>query len=242
MTASPPPPALQTAGLTKRFGDTRAVDGLDLTVPRGRKAARARAGDLLDAFGLADRAGRLVKTFSGGMRRRLDVAASLIVTPELLFLDEPTTGLDPAARALVWDVIAMLPAHGTTVLLTTQYLDEADRLADRLAVIDHGRLIAEGTPGQLRAATGSGVLRLHLDDPSRRDDAARLVDRPSVGATDPAVLTFAGIRPWEANAVLAELLAGGITLSGFSLDRPSLEEAFLTLTASTTEPDLGSSR
>src|SRR5690606_8637081 len=117
--------------------------------------AKARARELLGAFGLEDASGRLVKTYSGGMRRRIDIAASIVVTPDLIFLDEPTTGLDPRARNQVWDIVRALVAEGTTVLLTTQYLDEADQLADRIAVIDHGKVIAEGTPGELKASVGS---------------------------------------------------------------------------------------
>ena len=118
--------------------------------------AKARADELLEAFGLADAAGRLVKNYSGGMRRRLDIAASIVVTPQLMFLDEPTTGLDPRSRNQVWDIIRALVAEGTTILLCTQYLEEADQLADGIAVIDHGKVIAEGTPGQLKASVGSG--------------------------------------------------------------------------------------
>ena len=124
------------------------------------------AGELLSAFGLSDAAGRLVKKYSGGMRRRLDIAASLVVTPQLMFLDEPTTGLDPRSRNLVWDIIRALAAGGTTILLCTQYLDEADQLAEGIAVIDRGRVIAEGTPGQLKASVGSGALHVRLLDPS----------------------------------------------------------------------------
>jgi ABC-2 type transport system ATP-binding protein len=118
--------------------------------------AKARAAELLEAFNLVEAPGRLVKGYSGGMRRRLDIAASIIVTPALMFLDEPTTGLDPHSRNQVWDIVRALAAGGTTILLCTQYLDEADRLADEIAVIDHGRVIAEGTPGQLKASVGSG--------------------------------------------------------------------------------------
>ena len=122
----------------------------------GRAGAKARGDELLEAFGLAEAAGRLVKNYSGGMRRRLDVAASIVVTPRLMFLDEPTTGLDPRSRNQVWDIIRALVSEGTTILLCTQYLDEADQLADGIAVIDHGKVIAEGTPGQLKASVGGG--------------------------------------------------------------------------------------
>ncbi len=136
-----------------------------------RPAAKARAAELLDAFGLEEATNRLVKHYSGGMRRRLDIAASIVVTPELLFLDEPTTGLDPRSRNQVWDIIRALKAEGTTVLLCTQYLDEADQLADGIAVIDHGRVIAEGTPGQLKASVGSGALHVRLLNPDQRAEA-----------------------------------------------------------------------
>jgi ABC-2 type transport system ATP-binding protein len=123
-----------------------------------RRRAQSRADELLDAFGLTQSATALVKTYSGGMRRRLDIAASIVVTPELLFLDEPTTGLDPRSRNQVWDIVRLLVASGTTVLLTTQYLDEADQLADRLAIIDHGRVVAVGTPAELKDRVGATTL------------------------------------------------------------------------------------
>ena len=130
-----------------------------------KPAARERAAQLLAAFGLTDAADRQVKKYSGGMRRRLDIAASILNTPDLLFLDEPTTGLDPRSRNQVWDIVRAVVAHGTTVLLTTQYLDEADQLAGRIAVIDRGQVIAEGTPGELKSSIGSGTVHLRLRDP-----------------------------------------------------------------------------
>src|SRR5688572_688337 len=130
------------------------------------QGAKQRAAELLDAFDLTEAARRQVRTYSGGMRRRLDIASSLIVTPEILFLDEPTTGLDPRSRNQVWDMVRDIAAIGTTVLLTTQYLEEADQLADRLAVIDHGKLIAEGTSRELKASVGSGTLKIQLQDPA----------------------------------------------------------------------------
>src|ERR687891_1702975 len=136
------------------------------------KQAKQRAAELLEAFELNEASGRLVKNFSGGMRRRLDIAASIIVTPELMFLDEPTTGLDPRSRNQVWDIVRALAAAGTTILLSTQYLEEADQLADRIAVIEHGRVIAEGTPGELKASVGSGALHLRLLDADQLEEAA----------------------------------------------------------------------
>jgi ABC-type multidrug transport system ATPase subunit len=146
----------------------------------GRTRA-ARAAQLLAAFGLADAADRQVKTFSGGMRRRLDIAASIVVTPQLLVLDEPTTGLDPRSRNEVWGIVRALVAAGTTVVLTTQYLEEADALADRIAVMDRGRVIAEGTPGDLKAAVGSGRLRVRVAEPEQREAVAACSDGRSHG-------------------------------------------------------------
>src|SRR3954471_13281014 len=157
-----------------------------------RAAAKRRANELLDAFGLEEAAGRLVKHYSGGMRRRLDIAASIVVTPELLFLDEPTTGLDPRSRNQVWDIVRALREAGTTILLSTQYLDEADQLADGIAVIDHGKVIAEGTPGQLKASVGSGALRVRLLDPAQRDAAQLILERelgPTQREPDPSALS-----------------------------------------------------
>ena len=138
-----------------------------------RAAARNRASDLLDAFGLAKAASRQAKAYSGGMRRRLDLAASILVQADLYFLDEPTTGLDPASRAQVWDIIRAVAADGAAVLLTTQDLDEADQLADRVAVIDRGTIVAEGTTSELKAATGAGTIHIRLADPASRPEAAR---------------------------------------------------------------------
>ncbi len=134
-------------------------------------ASKQRADDLLGAFDLAGSAGRPVGGYSGGMRRRLDIGASLIVTPDLLFLDEPTTGMDPRSRSQVWDLVRQIAAVGTTVLLTTQYLEEADRLAGQIAVIDHGRIVAEGTSAQLKARVGSGTLYVRLTDGQQRPRA-----------------------------------------------------------------------
>jgi ABC-2 type transport system ATP-binding protein len=205
-----------------------------------RDQAKARVGELLEAFGLDDAAERQVKTYSGGMRRRLDIAASIVVTPDLIFLDEPTTGLDPRSRNQVWAIIRALVAEGTTVLLTTQYLDEADQLADRVAVIDHGRVIAEGTTGELKAQVGTGSLRVRLRDPLRRPEAERCLATalgvPVTLEPDPVALS-ATVDDADAVAhALSELSRSGVAFSEFALGQPSLDEVFLALTGHTAEP------
>ncbi|WP_181705566.1 ATP-binding cassette domain-containing protein [Chthonobacter rhizosphaerae] len=309
---TPSSPAVETHGLTKTFGDKRAVDGVDLHIRRGSifgllgpngagktttvrllatllrpsagtarvlghdvtaephlvrrrvsltgqfasvdedltgrenlvllarllgfagRAARARADELLAAFDLADAAGRQVRTYSGGMRRRLDIAASLISTPDLLFLDEPTTGLDPRSRGRVWDIVRLLVDGGATVLLTTQYLEEADQLCERIAVIDHGRVIAEGTSAELKASVGRGVLHVRLADPLVRPAALRFLaghlGEPVHAADDPAGLTAQLSDPARAASAVAALASSGFRLSDFSLGQPSLDEVFFALT------------
>ncbi len=320
-TANSPPLAVSARGLIKAFGDVRAVDGIDLDVPRGMifailgpngagkttlmrmlatlarpdagsatimghdllqapqkvrgviamtgqfasldedltgrenlillarlwgfrgRAAKDRAADLLAAFGLSDAATKQVKDYSGGMRRRLDIAASLVVTPNVLFLDEPTTGLDPKARKEVWSMIRGLADSGVTILLTTQYLEEADHLAARIAVIDHGRKIAEGTSRELKAATGSGVLHVVLADPARLEEAAALLERRLEHAAqrnaEGAELSVLAGTAQAANEALALLIASGIELSDFSMGQPSLDEVFFALTG---QPGTGESR
>jgi len=305
-------PAIRTKDLRKSFGETRAVDGIDLTVGSGtvygvlgpngagktttirmlatlvrpdggtaevfghdvvkqartvrqlvsltgqfasvdegltghqnlvllarltgysRSAARRRAASLLAAFDLADAADRTARTYSGGMRRRLDIAASILSAPRLIFLDEPTTGLDPRSRNQVWDTIRAVVARGTTVLLTTQYLEEADQLADRIAVIDHGRLIAEGTPAELKSSVGDRAVHVRLADPTQRTRAEQVLTqvlgvsvRP---ATDPATLSSGAADPALAGQALTALTAAGVTVATFALGQPSLDEVFLTLT------------
>jgi len=303
--------AIEAVGLVKSFGETRAVDGVDLAVRRGsvygvlgpngagktttirmlatllrpdagsarvlghdivregdavrglvsltgqlasvdedlsgtenlillgrllglkRSAAKTRAAELLEAFGLADAASRLVKHYSGGMRRRLDLAASIVVTPELMFLDEPTTGLDPRSRNQVWEIIRTLVAEGTTILLCTQYLDEADQLADGIAVIDHGKVIAEGTPTQLKASVGSGALHVRLLDPEQRPEAERVLEQALDAVhleADPAALSAACADPGRAAEAVAVLARAGVQIADFSLGQPSLDEVFLALT------------
>ena len=203
-----------------------------------RTHAKTRAGELLEAFGLADAAGRLVKHFSGGMRRRLDIAASLVVTPQLMFLDEPTTGLDPRSRNQVWDIVRALVAEGTTILLCTQYLDEADQLADGIAVIDHGKVIAEGTPGQLKASVGSGALHVRLLDPEQRPEAERVLER-ELGSVhlepDPAALSASCADADRAAEAVAALSRSSVRIGSFSLGQPTLDEVFLALTGHTAE-------
>jgi ABC-2 type transport system ATP-binding protein len=200
---------------------------------RGR-AARDRADELLAAFELADAARKQVKAYSGGMRRRLDIAASLIVTPGVLFLDEPTTGLDPNARVGVWRMIRAWADAGVTILLTTQYLEEADQLADRIAVINHGRKIAEGSSRELKAAVGSGCLHVAIADPARLDEAAQLLEARLGASTQRSIegaqLSIIARDPSQANEAIAALVANGIELASFSMGSPSLDEVFFALT------------
>ena len=205
------------------------------------KRARERADELLAAFDLEEAAGRLVKNFSGGMRRRLDSAASIVVTPELMFLDEPTTGQDPRSRNQVWDIVRTLAAGGTTVLLCTQYLDEADQLAERIAVIDQGRVIAEGPPAQLKASVGEGALHLRLLDAARRPEAEQVLARALEAETrlesDPAALTVPVADAERAAQGVAALTSAGIGLASFSLAQPTLDEVFLALTGHPAEDE-----
>ncbi|HZN98171.1 MAG TPA: ATP-binding cassette domain-containing protein [Gemmatimonadales bacterium] len=198
-----------------------------------------RASELLEAFGLSEAGGRQVQTYSGGMRRRIDIAASLIAIPEILFLDEPTTGLDPRSRNQVWELVRRIAEEGTTVLLTTQYLDEADRLAERLAVIDHGKVIAEGTSRELKALVGSNALHLRLASPNQRELAEELVNRilgdGLLPAADPSELAARLESPAQAVDLLAALTQRGIEVAEFSVGNPSLDEVFLALTGQTSE-------
>jgi ABC-2 type transport system ATP-binding protein len=306
-------PAIEAEGLVKHFGKTKALAGLDLTVPTGTvygllgpngagkttavrvlatllrpdggharvfgrdvvaeaaavrrtigltgqyaaldeylsgranlimigqlsrltaKAARRRADDLLGRFDLTDAASRAVKTYSGGMRRRLDLAASLIGNPAVLFLDEPTTGLDPSARALMWDIVRGLVAGGTTLLLTTQYLDEADQLAGRIAVIDGGKVIAEGTPPELKSSVGGQRIALTLaagaDTQAAINALKPFATGPIVGS-DPDRLLEVPVSAGDglATDVLRALDGMGVRVSDISVRSASLDDVFLTLT------------
>jgi ABC-2 type transport system ATP-binding protein len=209
----------------------------------GRRRARARADELLERFRLADAADRLVRNYSGGMRRRLDLAASVVVPPAVLFLDEPTTGLDPPARLEVWDLVRDLRGEGTTVVLTTQYLEEADRLADRISVVDAGRVIAEGTADELKTQVGGEVLTLRSTDLELASRAAKVIavklgvdsakitsdtDRGELVVPIPtgSMTVFTAVRLLDAE---------GLEVDDVAVGRPSLDDVFLTLTGHTAQ-------
>jgi ABC-2 type transport system ATP-binding protein len=201
---------------------------------------KKRSTDLLEQFGLTDAAHRVAKTYSGGMRRRLDLAAALVAKPPLLFLDEPTTGLDPQSRNDLWAVIETLVDQGTTVLLTTQYLEEADRLAAQLTVLDHGHVIAEGTPAQLKARMGTTVVAITFASPSQTAEAAAMLkdlseNLPHVDGTSLELTVNSG--PAVAAEALRRLDAANITVAGLSLREPSLDDVFLALTGHRAEDE-----
>ena len=200
----------------------------------GRKEARQKAEELLEEFGLTEAAKRPLKQFSGGMRRRLDLAASLIAQPPLIFLDEPTTGLDPRTRSQMWDTIRRLVNTGSTVLLTTQYLDEADQLADRIAVIDRGRVVAEGTADELKASVGTSSLHLRVQNPQDIHGARQIVEqvlkvRSNVSA-EAGTITAPMAEADLVTDLLIVLRAEGFQLAEISVQKPTLDEVFLTIT------------
>jgi ABC-2 type transport system ATP-binding protein len=201
----------------------------------GRKPARARAQELIERFGLAAARDRLLRTYSGGMRRRLDLAAALVAAPPILILDEPTTGLDPRARFGLWEVIAQLVREGTTVLLTTQYLEEADRLAGHLVIVDHGRVVARGTPDQLKARFGGDRVEIAVADQAQLASATAALSTASASElqTDPDRGLITVDAPDGARRVadvLRVLDHGGVDVRDVALRRPTLDEVFLTLT------------
>jgi len=200
----------------------------------GRAEAKKKAADLLEEFGLTEAARRPLKNFSGGMRRRLDLAASLIAQPPLIFLDEPTTGLDPRTRAQMWETIRRLVNTGSTVLLTTQYLDEADQLADRIAVIDRGHVVAEGTVDELKASVGSSSLQLRVQDLQDIENARRVVEQVlqvrSNVTSEAGKITAPMTNADRVTDLLIALRTAGIHLSEMSVQKPTLDEVFLTIT------------
>jgi ABC-2 type transport system ATP-binding protein len=201
--------------------------------------ARDRSAELLQAFQLEEAAKRQVRTYSGGMRRRLDIAASLVATPEVLFLDEPTSGLDPRSRNQVWDLVRRIAQQGTTVLLTTQYLEEADRLAERMAVVDHGRIIAEGTSKQLKSGIGASALHIRLKKATDRQATEALLKKKLgdglMPSTDEMLISVSLKDTDQAPELLAALHAKSIGISEFNLANPSLDDVFFALTGKPTE-------
>ncbi len=197
--------------------------------------ARGRATELLDQFDLEDAGDRVVKTYSGGMRRRLDLASALIGRPRLLFMDEPTTGLDPRSRLGMWEVIRSLVREGVTLLLTTQYLEEADELADTIAVVDHGKIIARGTADELKAQVGGERIEVIVHDRTRIDDACRILDGIGLGGTTVDEHTRRVTVPSDGGAtrlatVIREFDEAGIAIDDIGLRRPTLDDVFLSLT------------
>ncbi|MFD7553891.1 MULTISPECIES: ATP-binding cassette domain-containing protein [unclassified Streptomyces] len=225
----------QYAAVDEMLTGRENLELIGTLVHLGRTASRARAEELLDRFDLTDAGDRQARTYSGGMRRRLDLAASLVATPSVLFLDEPTTGLDPVSRMGLWTVVRDLVEDGVTVLLTTQYLEEADFLADRVAVIDSGRVIAEGTPDELKRKVGEERLEVTVAVPGRLPDAVRALRRitaaePSADAARGVVSIPVGDGLATIASAAGELRQEGVEVVDFALRRPTLDDVFVTLT------------
>lgn len=223
----------QSAAVDERLSATENLTIFGLLLGLSMSQASKRAAELLQEFGLQDAAKRTLDKFSGGMRRRLDLASSLIVQAPLIFLDEPTTGLDPRTRVQMWEAIRRLVASGSTILLTTQYLDEADQLANRIAVIDHGRVVAEGTPRELKAAVGKATLNLRLAD--EKDTAGALTIAQEVlnakaSVSEPMLVTAPMTDPDRVTDLLVALRAAKIRLVAVSVQDPTLDEVFMALT------------
>ncbi|HTR89312.1 MAG TPA: ATP-binding cassette domain-containing protein [Solirubrobacteraceae bacterium] len=246
----------QAATVRERIGVALQEIGLD-PVQSGREllelqcglygitgaAARERASELLELVGLTEASGRRTKTYSGGMKRRLDLASALVHSPRVLFLDEPTTGLDPASRLTIWEEVRRINGDGTTVFLTTQYLEEADRLCDRLAIIDEGRIVAEGTPERLKSTLGHDVVSVALDGAERERTAAVLADLPGlerVVAEAEALALYVDDGPASVAEVVRRLDRASIRPGSISVARPTLDDVFLRATGRRLEGDAGS--
>lgn len=203
-----------------------------------KRSAIARADELLEQFDLVDAANRSVKTYSGGMRRRLDLAVSLIATPPIIFLDEPTTGLDPRSRIAMWDIINKLKADGKTILLTTQYLDEADQLADNIVVIDGGKVIAEGTAKELKAKVGKDRLELTFANKTQLDSAVKALGSAVIDTSEKELTATAVITDTNKDvaSALAALTSAKISISSMAIHKPTLDDVFLSLTGKTKKP------
>jgi ABC-2 type transport system ATP-binding protein len=223
----------QSAAVDEKLSGYENLTIFGLLLGLSRSAARKRAKELLEEFELADSANKTVEKYSGGMRRRLDLAASLIVQVPLIFLDEPTTGLDPRTRVQMWNIIKRLVRTGSTILLTTQYLEEADQLADRIAVIDRGRVVAEGTPHELKAAIGKATLRLELANEKDVEDTIRITEKmlaAKASNPEPALVTAPMTNPDSVTDLLVTLREANIRLAALSVQDPTLDEVFLALT------------
>jgi ABC-2 type transport system ATP-binding protein len=223
----------QYATVDEKLSATENLIIFALLLGYSRSEARKKAAELLELFGLTHVANRTLDKFSGGMRRKLDLAASLLNLSPLIFLDEPTTGLDPGTRIQMWDIIRQLALRGSTILLTTQYLDEADQLADRIVVIDHGRVVAEGTPDELKKSVGIAALHLRLIDAESLDKAMRITQevlKVKASTPEPTLITAPMANPDRVTDLLLALKEAGIHLAEITVQKPTLDEVFLALT------------
>jgi daunorubicin resistance ABC transporter ATP-binding subunit len=226
----------QDAALDEKLSAAENLKIFGMLLGLSRSQAQKRSQELLEEFGLTEAANRPVEKFSGGMRHKLDFAASLIVQAPLIFLDEPTTGLDPRTRNLMWKIIRQIVASGSTILLTTQYLEEADQLADRIVVIDHGRVVAEGTPNELKAKVGNATLHLRLkkvEDNAKAVSVIQMVLNAKASTNESTVITVPMADPERITDLLLALREENIPLASVNVQEPSLDEVFIALTGET---------